>query len=188
MTDSLDLIVGHGAEVSGLDLDQLEVIIERGQQTFIEVGRALMEIRDRRLYRETHATFEAYCGERWGWTRQHAYRHIDAAQVAGALSSTDDKPGSVREARAMLANLEPEEREQVRKGTATPATLARLSSPPRKPATVQPPQPRRNTTSDAYMVEVVRDKLTRLREEYGTLAYWRPVWDAIAAVNKEPGR
>jgi hypothetical protein len=28
-------------------------------------GTALLEVRDRRLYRETHATFEDYCRERW---------------------------------------------------------------------------------------------------------------------------
>ena len=55
----------------------------------------------RRLYRETHATFEAYCRERWGWSRQHAYRQIQAAQVAG-MSPMGDKPANERQARAML--------------------------------------------------------------------------------------
>jgi hypothetical protein len=70
-----------------------------------------MEIRDRRLYRETHATFEAYCGERWGWSRSHSYEVMDHAAVAGALSDTSDTPATFRESRAILAGLEPEERE-----------------------------------------------------------------------------
>ena len=41
-------------------LQFLEAIIERGQQTFIEVGNALMEIRESRLYLENYPTFEDY--------------------------------------------------------------------------------------------------------------------------------
>ncbi len=77
-------------------------------------GRALMEIRDRRLYRETHATFEAYCGERWGWTARHVNRQMDAAAVTGAIGPMGPKPENERQARAMLSNLDSEEREQVR--------------------------------------------------------------------------
>lgn len=40
-------------------LKELESVIERGTKTFIEVGYALAEIRDQRLYRQTHATFES---------------------------------------------------------------------------------------------------------------------------------
>lgn len=58
-----------------------------------------------------------YCGERWGWKRSNAYEVMDAAAVAGALSGTPDMPGSVNQARAMMATLDPDEREQVRKGT-----------------------------------------------------------------------
>jgi len=84
-------------------LAELETRIERGLQTFIEVGEALAEIRDQRLYRESHATFEAYCRERWGWSRQHAYRQIKAAQMVGTLSPMGDKPANERQARALLA-------------------------------------------------------------------------------------
>jgi len=126
-TSVLDVVISSGGEVSGLGLDELEVVIERGQQTFIEVGRALMEIRDRRLYRETHATFEAYCGERWGWTRQRANQQIDAACVADALTTGVVKPQTEWAARAMLASLPSDEREQVRAGTATPAVAAHMA-------------------------------------------------------------
>ena len=51
-------------------LSELEALIERGQQTFIEVGLALTEIRDSKLYRQDFATFDQYCEKRWGWTRQ----------------------------------------------------------------------------------------------------------------------
>jgi hypothetical protein len=45
---------------------ELEEVIELGLATFITVGNALLEIRDSRLYRDTHATLEDYCRERWG--------------------------------------------------------------------------------------------------------------------------
>jgi len=66
-------------------LSTLEVTVERGQQTFIEVGNALAEIRDSRLYRETHKTFASYCQERWDWSRPRAYQFIKAAEVANFI-------------------------------------------------------------------------------------------------------
>jgi ParB family chromosome partitioning protein len=66
-------------------LSVLEATIERGQQTFIEVGMALLEIRESRLYRQSYSTFEDYCKERWGWSRVSADRHIQAARIARLL-------------------------------------------------------------------------------------------------------
>jgi hypothetical protein len=63
-------------------LVELEHIIETGRQRFIEVGNALAEIRDARLYRADFTSFEAYCQEMWGFTKQHAYRLIKAAPIA----------------------------------------------------------------------------------------------------------
>src|SRR5690242_18690292 len=64
-------------------------------------SRALSEtmtsdIRDKRLYRETHQTFEAFCAERWGFTKTHANR-----QIAGASVMEDLTPIGVK-----LKNLE----------------------------------------------------------------------------------
>ena len=46
-------------------LTELETKIKRGMTGFFEVGRALQEIREAKLYRENHATFEAYLADRW---------------------------------------------------------------------------------------------------------------------------
>lgn len=88
-------------------LAELEEVVERGLSTFVEVGNALMEIRDARLYRATHPTFEAYCRERWGFSRSHGYRLIRAAELA-ELSPTGDIRNE-RQARAILepARLDP---------------------------------------------------------------------------------
>ncbi|MBD2730403.1 hypothetical protein H6G96_29830 [Nostoc sp. FACHB-892] len=57
---------------------QLERRVERA---FLEAGQALMELRDRRLYRSTHRTFEEYCRERFGYSRDAAYLKISATVV-----------------------------------------------------------------------------------------------------------
>ena len=49
-------------------------------------GNALLEIRDSRLYRTSHGTFEDYCGEKWQIERRRAYQLMDAAQVVGNLN------------------------------------------------------------------------------------------------------
>ena len=61
---------------------ELERVVERGVQTFIEVGLALTEIRDLRLYREHYASFETYLAGAWQLGRSTGYGLIDAARVA----------------------------------------------------------------------------------------------------------
>jgi hypothetical protein len=46
------------------DRHRLELKIERA---FYEAGCALRELRERRLYRSTHRTFEEYCRDRSPW-------------------------------------------------------------------------------------------------------------------------
>src|SRR5688572_17364705 len=48
-----------------------------GRTAYVEIGRALKEIRDDRLYRETFKTFERYVKARFGMSRASAYRFID---------------------------------------------------------------------------------------------------------------
>jgi hypothetical protein len=93
-------------------LSECEMVIERGQQTFVEVGLALLEIRDRRLYREGWPTFEDYCQERWGWTRDSAYKHIAAAEVAANVEPILQTPPSYTQAIA-LAPLPAEEQRAI---------------------------------------------------------------------------
>ncbi len=45
----------------------------------------MREIRDKRLYRSTHRTFEQYCQDRFGFHRRHSYQLIDAATVVENL-------------------------------------------------------------------------------------------------------
>ncbi len=83
-------------------------MIERGLATFLEVGSALLTIRESRLYRGTHSTFEDYCQERWGMSRCHANRQIQAAEVVGSLGPIGPKPANEAQARelARVADLD----------------------------------------------------------------------------------
>lgn len=89
------------------DLAACEYIISQGLGVFVEVGSALLAIRDGRLYRTEHATFEDYCRERWAMSRQHANRLIAASEAMTTLEPMGSIPDSERVARP-LAQLEPE--------------------------------------------------------------------------------
>ena len=71
-------------------LAELEKTIARGKKTFVEVGLALAEIRDLRLYRREYGNFNEYCQKKWGWQRRYAYNLIEGAEVVRSL------PESVR--------------------------------------------------------------------------------------------
>ena len=62
-------------------LTDCETTIERGLQTFVEVGTALLTIRDRRLYRAQYGTFEDYCRERWGMSQRRANQLVASAET-----------------------------------------------------------------------------------------------------------
>jgi hypothetical protein len=96
-------------EVESSVLGLYEATIERGLETFVEVGQAFMAIRDGRLYRATHRTFEDYLRERWQMSRPRAYQLMDSAQVAANLSTTVDTPPTSERQVRPLAALEPDD-------------------------------------------------------------------------------
>jgi len=66
-------------------LRECEGVIEKGHKTFVEVGDALARIRDEKLFRIEHPTFEAYVQARWGWTDRRARQMIEASIVVKSL-------------------------------------------------------------------------------------------------------
>lgn len=72
-------------------LRRLEQVIDKNLPTFVTVANALKEIRDAKLYRETHSSFELYCKERFNIAKSHAYRMIEAAEEISRISHL---PGS----------------------------------------------------------------------------------------------
>lgn len=87
--DEADLLARH------------EATIRAGLDTFREVGRALLVIRDERLYRTTHGTFEDYCQDRWLLTRQHVNRLVQASEVVGILEPIGSTPTTESQARPL---------------------------------------------------------------------------------------
>lgn len=92
---------------------RLELKIERA---FYEAGCALRDLRDQRLYRSTHRTFEEYCRDRFNYSRDAAYLKIAAAVVCDNIQKflpTNGRqipmPTSERQLRDLAkANFEPE--------------------------------------------------------------------------------
>jgi len=64
------------------NLEILEGVIQSGLKTFADVGNALLEIRDNRLYRVGSKTFELYCKERWCIGSSRARQLIDTSEKA----------------------------------------------------------------------------------------------------------
>ena len=66
-------------------LTDCEARIQRGWTTFVEVGTALAQIRDQRLYRQSHSSFDDYCANHWQYGRAYAGRLIGTAELARQL-------------------------------------------------------------------------------------------------------
>jgi len=69
-------------------LETYEATIERGLHTFVEVGKALMAIRDDpdKLYRK-FGTFEDYCRDRWGMNYHRVWELTSASEVVSNLKT-----------------------------------------------------------------------------------------------------
>jgi hypothetical protein len=74
------------------DLKRAERKIAAGLKSFLEVGMALKEIRDKRLYRQHYRTFEEYVSQRWDISRPRAYELCAASEVIADLSGVPDIP------------------------------------------------------------------------------------------------
>jgi hypothetical protein len=98
-------------------LNQLEQIIDANIKAFYEVGRALKEIHDQKLYKILgYSRFEDYCIERWDMHQGHARRLEAAATVLDNLKTEPLDPpylpSSERQIRPMTV-LTPAQQKQV---------------------------------------------------------------------------
>jgi hypothetical protein len=96
------------AELTQHDTAQLtdcETVIEHGLQTFVEVGNALLTIRDNRLYRQGHDTFATYCRDRWGFTATRGRQLIAAAETATIVAAEGGQTPSTESQARELAGL-----------------------------------------------------------------------------------
>ncbi len=67
------------------EFERLKQTIRAGQQTFVEVGLAYAAIREQRLYRATHGTFDAFCRDEFSLSKREVDRTIEAAAVVKRL-------------------------------------------------------------------------------------------------------
>ena len=88
-------------------LQKHETTIKKGLNTFVEVGQALLEIRENKLYRIEYNTFEEYCQEKWQMPSRVARRLISSKKTMDNLGPVGPKPTSERQVRP-LTSLEPE--------------------------------------------------------------------------------
>jgi hypothetical protein len=104
--------------ISKLDrLRECERIVKRGSKTFMEVGNALAEIRDGKLWREAqapndeagYASFDDYTQRRFGFSKSYASRLISGLKAVEKLPI-----GNINEAQAReLAAVPAESRKEV---------------------------------------------------------------------------
>ena len=142
-------------------LIELEKIIAAGQHTFIEVGIALAEIRDSRLYKSDHKTFEEYCIRKWGWTKQHCYRLIECAPIA----KSNPQVTSINQARE-LAKVPKAKRESVIKTAVAKSKSAgrKMTSKDIRTAASPEPEPPEPITKTSVVVPESKSVEILLRE------------------------
>lgn len=93
-------------------LIQCERVIK---DSFFSAGEALMTIRDKKLYRADFDSFEEYCLEKWGYTRQRGYQLIESWKTLNSLpEKCQPLVDNERQMRA-LAQIPEEKREAVLK-------------------------------------------------------------------------
>ena len=92
------------------ELERCEVVIKQGLETFVEVGQALMLIREKKLYRVEYGTFKDYCEEKWGFKERRVYELMNSSKVIDNLENcaiAQVLPQNESQARP-LTKLEPE--------------------------------------------------------------------------------
>jgi hypothetical protein len=91
--------------VEANELAAREQVIERGFKVWQEVGEALLHIRDKRLYRATHKTFEDYCQSRWQMTRRNVNYMLEASVVyedLGKIFPKNELPQAMSQIRELI--------------------------------------------------------------------------------------
>lgn len=108
----------HETQFEPLSLEeqkQRKYLEQQIQKAFYQAGLALQTIRDKKLYRSTHSTFEEYCHDRFGFTRRSAYYLIDAVKVVDNLKKCEPMvhilPVNERQCRT-LKSLKPEQQRE----------------------------------------------------------------------------
>ncbi len=77
-------------------LAELEIVVSRGLQTFMEVGMALASIRERKLYREKgYGTFKEYCRAEWGLDDRMARHVMQTSKAVEEMEAVEEESGTI---------------------------------------------------------------------------------------------
>lgn len=91
------------------DLKEREARLEKNLNAAYE---DLAAIRDKQLYIGTHATFEAYCRERWNISKSRAYQLLEAADIKKNVHNCGQElPKLTRESHARELGKAPREKQ-----------------------------------------------------------------------------
>lgn len=136
-------------------LAECEAVIEKGLDTFVEVGIALDIIRGAKLYRFRYKTFEEYCNERWGFKKRRAYALIEASKVVKGLEGEYKNVHNCAQITnagqaAALAKIPPDKRMEALKNVAAlggPVTAKAIEAQKKNfsPYTTKQPEPAHQT-------------------------------------------
>ena len=99
------------SQTEEVDRVRLEQQVEQG---FYLTGSALRELRDRKLWRSSHGSFEEYCRDRFGFVRRQAERLIAAVAVYDNLRPNGSQimPTNERQIRELVSK-EPDEQRRI---------------------------------------------------------------------------
>jgi hypothetical protein len=147
MNDSITVL----SETEDARLARNETRISQGLASFVEVGEALSDIRDARLYRATHGTFEEYCRTKWNMTDRRARQLMDASEI-GTIVPQITTESQARE----LARVEPARREEVIRaadlatgGKITAAAIKQAAAPAKEIVVTVEPTPCERAASNS---------------------------------------
>ncbi len=94
-------------------LRHCEAVIEKSMSSFYDMGIALREIRENRLYKESFSTFDDYCIAKWGIKKDYANKVIGSSDVIDNLNTiVSVLPTTETQARP-LTKLDPELQQKV---------------------------------------------------------------------------
>jgi len=119
-------------------------IIRENLVACFDVGAALLEIRDSKLYREDFETFEEFCSTTYRIGRSSAYRLIEASEVRADLTPAQAELVTNESQARALSAVPPEKREEVlskaaANGPVTAASIEEAAKPPPKPKVAKDP-------------------------------------------------
>ena len=156
------------SEEERAELIDIRQVLYQGFDTFLTVGRTLLRLREKRLYRETHRRIGDFLRDEFGLERQRAYELMQRAEVYDqltvALADTNLLPPTTSSHLDELARVGPTRRVAVYRQAADAAREQgkKLTATEIQHVLTQPPASPASDTIDAQVID--GDATARLRE------------------------